>query len=176
MLISIVFLYVICWAPLLMFNVLHSFANTIPQKSWWHIPEQLHNEHKHLKTAFSLMAYFNRYLSQHSYSKELLSINILIDTIGNRIKIILHSFLVAWTHWFMDLCLRTFGKVSCLTSVVAANATFHWVLNNSRPHQQGLLASVIAEGTEIYPWLHSLPRTPPLIVLKIRMCLQQIRT
>ena len=101
MLISIVFLYVICWAPLLMFNVLHSFANTIPQKSWWHIPEQLHNEHKHLKTAFSLMAYFNRYLSQDSYFQEVLSIDhnlnqsIFIDTTGNKIKLRHILFLVA---------------------------------------------------------------------------------
>ena len=49
----------------------------------------------------------------------------------------------------MDLCRRIFGKASSSTSVVAANATYQWALNNSRPHQQELQASAIAEGTEI---------------------------
>ena len=52
MLIFVVLLYVVCWGPLLIFNVLQSFG---------HIGNYLLGVEKHLKTAFSLMAYFNRY-------------------------------------------------------------------------------------------------------------------
>lgn len=51
MLISIVFTYIICWTPLLTFNVLQAFG---------YIDDQLMGGAKHCKTIFSLMAYFNR--------------------------------------------------------------------------------------------------------------------
>ena len=41
----------LCWAPLLIFNVLQAFG---------YIDDFLMGTVKHLKTAFSLMAYFNR--------------------------------------------------------------------------------------------------------------------
>jgi hypothetical protein len=53
MLIFIVILFVACWAPLLIFNVLQSFGV---------IDTYLIGAVKYVKTALSLMAYFNRYL------------------------------------------------------------------------------------------------------------------
>ena len=53
MLIFIVVLFVACWGPLLLFNVLHSFG-LVGTYGF------LIGTEKHLKTAFSLMAYFNR--------------------------------------------------------------------------------------------------------------------
>ena len=52
MLIFIVILFVACWAPLLIFNVLQSFGI---------IDTYLIGAVKYVKTALSLMAYFNRY-------------------------------------------------------------------------------------------------------------------
>ena len=57
MLISIVLVYIICWGPLLTFNLLQSFG---------YINTFLLGTEKYLKTAFSLMAYFNRLV--HSYT------------------------------------------------------------------------------------------------------------
>ena len=54
MLIFIVVLFVVCWGPLLAFNVLQSFGLLGTQGL-------LFGTEKHLKTTFSLMAYFNRY-------------------------------------------------------------------------------------------------------------------
>ncbi len=51
MLIAIVVTYVICWGPLLIFNVLQAFG---------YIGDFLLGFEKHTKTAISLMAYFNR--------------------------------------------------------------------------------------------------------------------
>ena len=51
MLISIVVTYLLCWGPLLTFNVLQSFG---------FINSYLLGTEKHVKTVFSLMAYFNR--------------------------------------------------------------------------------------------------------------------
>ena len=51
MLIGVVTVYIVCWAPLLTFNLLQSFGV---------IDEFLLGTTKHLKTVFSLMAYFNR--------------------------------------------------------------------------------------------------------------------
>ena len=53
MLISIVLTFIICWAPLLIFNVLHAFAVVAPEG--WHTSSS-----KHLKSIFSLLAYCNR--------------------------------------------------------------------------------------------------------------------
>merc|ERR1719391_1435453 len=53
MLIFIVVLFVVCWGPLLAFNVLQSFGLLGTQGL-------LFGTEKHLKTTFSLMAYFNR--------------------------------------------------------------------------------------------------------------------
>ena len=53
MLISIVLTFIICWAPLLIFNVLHAFAVVAPDG--WH-----NSSSKHLKSIFSLLAYCNR--------------------------------------------------------------------------------------------------------------------
>ena len=52
MLIFIVILFIACWAPLLIFNVLQSFGI---------IDTYLIGAAKYVKTALSLMAYFNRY-------------------------------------------------------------------------------------------------------------------
>lgn len=54
MLISIVVVYIVCWGPLLTFNVLQSFG---------YIHNFLLGAEKHLKTTFSIMAYFNRFVS-----------------------------------------------------------------------------------------------------------------
>jgi len=51
MLISIVVVYILCWSPLLCFNVAQAFGA---------IPATLMGVYKHLKTIFSLLAYFNR--------------------------------------------------------------------------------------------------------------------
>ena len=51
MLISIVLTYIVCWSPLLVFNVLQSFG---------YINAFLLGGAKHAKTVFSLLAYFNR--------------------------------------------------------------------------------------------------------------------
>ena len=51
MLISIVITFVICWGPLLIFNVLQSFEI---------VGNFLIGMEKHLKSIFSLLAYFNR--------------------------------------------------------------------------------------------------------------------
>jgi hypothetical protein len=51
MLISIVVMFIVCWGPLLTFNVLQSFG---------YVGKYLLGTEKYLKTAFSLMAYFNR--------------------------------------------------------------------------------------------------------------------
>jgi len=51
MLISIVILFIVCWAPILVFNVLQSFGV---------IDFNLIGTNKYAKTTFSLMAYFNR--------------------------------------------------------------------------------------------------------------------
>merc|ERR1712227_796374 len=50
MLIMVVLIFIICWTPLLMFNILQSFQM---------IPTQLFGFLKHLKTTFSLLAYSN---------------------------------------------------------------------------------------------------------------------
>ena len=51
MLVLVVIIFIICWAPLLIFNVLQAFNI---------IPTQLFDNLKHLKTGLSLLAYFNR--------------------------------------------------------------------------------------------------------------------
>jgi hypothetical protein len=51
MLISIVVTFVICWGPLLIFNVLQAFG---------YIGNYLLGTEKHVKSIFSLLAYFNR--------------------------------------------------------------------------------------------------------------------
>ena len=51
MLVIVVLIFIACWTPLLVFNVLQSFDI---------IPPQLFGILKHLKTTFSLTAYFNR--------------------------------------------------------------------------------------------------------------------
>jgi hypothetical protein len=51
MLISIVILFVVCWAPLLIFNVLQAFGI---------VDNFLIGSVKYVKTTLSLMAYFNR--------------------------------------------------------------------------------------------------------------------
>ena len=58
MLISIVVVYIICWAPLLTFNLIQSFG---------YIDTHLMATEKHLKTAFSLMAYVNSCLNPIIY-------------------------------------------------------------------------------------------------------------
>lgn len=58
MLVLVVILFVVCWGPLLIFNVLHSFE---------HIGNYLLGVEKHLKTTFSLMAYFNSCLNPIIY-------------------------------------------------------------------------------------------------------------
>ena len=51
MLVLVIAIFIICWAPLLIFSVLQSFNI---------IPTQLFGALKHLKTGLSLAAYFNR--------------------------------------------------------------------------------------------------------------------
>ena len=51
MLVSIVVVFMFCWTPLLVFNVLQAFGA---------ISLQIGGAAKHVKTAFSLLAYFNR--------------------------------------------------------------------------------------------------------------------
>ena len=51
MLLMVVVLFIICWSPLLIFDVLQSFDI---------IPAQLFDEYKHVKTFASLLAYLNR--------------------------------------------------------------------------------------------------------------------
>lgn len=58
MLIAIVITYVVCWGPLLIFNVLQSFE---------YVGNYLMGFEKHAKTVFSLMAYFNSCLNPIIY-------------------------------------------------------------------------------------------------------------
>ena len=58
MLLVVVLVFIICWTPLLVFEVLQSFDV---------IPNQLFDHHKHIKTVFSLLAYFNRYRKRKMY-------------------------------------------------------------------------------------------------------------
>ena len=51
MLLMVVILFIVCWSPLLIFEVLQSFNV---------LPTQLFDEHKHIKTSASLLAYLNR--------------------------------------------------------------------------------------------------------------------
>lgn len=53
MLVAVVVLFAICWAPLLVDNVLTAYG-LLPRTS-------KDITHKHFNTAFHLMAYFNRY-------------------------------------------------------------------------------------------------------------------
>ncbi|CAB0008254.1 unnamed protein product [Nesidiocoris tenuis] len=55
MLVAVVIIFVICWGPLLVFNVLTSFEIVRPLQ-----PGPV----KYLKTVFHLMAYFNRSCTQ----------------------------------------------------------------------------------------------------------------
>ena len=56
MLISIVLTFVICWGPLLIFNVLQAFGVIGDTYGY------LLGIEKHLKSIFSLLAYFNRFV------------------------------------------------------------------------------------------------------------------
>jgi hypothetical protein len=60
MLLVVVLVFIICWTPLLVFEVLQSFDV---------IPNQLFDHHKHIKTVFSLLAYFNRYRKKENVPK-----------------------------------------------------------------------------------------------------------
>lgn len=51
MLVAVVVLFAICWAPMLVDNVLTAYG---------YLPRVKYGMHKHLNTAFQLMAYFNR--------------------------------------------------------------------------------------------------------------------
>ncbi len=58
MLVVIIAVFVVCWTPFLVFNVLQSF----------HVVDaQLRGVHKHLKTTFTLMAYLNSALNPIIY-------------------------------------------------------------------------------------------------------------
>lgn len=52
MLVAVVVLFAICWGPMLVDNVLTAYG---------YLPRLKGGTHKHLNTAFQLMAYFNRY-------------------------------------------------------------------------------------------------------------------
>jgi len=52
MLVAVVVLFAICWGPILIDNVLTAYG---------YLPRIKDGTHKHLNTAFQLMAYFNRY-------------------------------------------------------------------------------------------------------------------
>jgi len=54
MLVAVVVLFAICWAPMLVDNVLTAYG---------YLPRIKGGMHKHFNTAFQLMAYFNRYTS-----------------------------------------------------------------------------------------------------------------
>jgi len=58
MLLMVVCVFIVCWSPILIFNVLQSFDV---------IPTQLFDEYKHVKTSFSLLAYFNSCLNPIIY-------------------------------------------------------------------------------------------------------------
>ena len=68
MLLMVVVLFIICWSPLLIFNVLQSFDI---------IPAQLFDEHKHVKTFASLLAYLNRYKTIENNLENYLSFSCL---------------------------------------------------------------------------------------------------
>ena len=57
MLVAVVVLFVICWGPILVDNMLTSYG---------YIPRIKVGTYKHLNTAFQLMAYFNRYVDRLS--------------------------------------------------------------------------------------------------------------
>lgn len=52
MLVAVVVLFVICWGPILVDNMLTAYGL---------LPRVKTDMHKHLNTIFQLMAYFNRY-------------------------------------------------------------------------------------------------------------------
>ena len=54
MLLIIVFMYIFCWGPLLVFNVLQAFD--VVGDTYGYVMDG----HKHAKTVFSLLAYLNR--------------------------------------------------------------------------------------------------------------------
>lgn len=51
MLVAVVVLFVICWGPILVDNMLTAYG---------YMPHEKAGTYKHLNTAFQLMAYFNR--------------------------------------------------------------------------------------------------------------------
>lgn len=67
MLVAVVVLFAICWGPILIDNVLTAYG---------YLPRIKGGTHKHLNTAFQLMAYFNRYegstLKLHSWESLIL--------------------------------------------------------------------------------------------------------
>ena len=56
MLVVIVVVFVVCWTPLLLINILQSLGT---------ISLQIHGWAKHCKTVSSLLAYLNRYTHTH---------------------------------------------------------------------------------------------------------------
>lgn len=72
MLVAVVVLFVICWGPILVDNMLTSYG---------YLPRIKVGTYKHLNTAFQLMAYFNRYVDKtihfttHRYVARLHSLN-----------------------------------------------------------------------------------------------------
>lgn len=55
MLVAVVVLFVICWGPILVDNMLTAYG---------YLPRIKVGTYKHLNTAFQLMAYFNRYVDK----------------------------------------------------------------------------------------------------------------
>lgn len=106
MLVAVVVLFAICWAPMLIDNVLTAYGV---------FPRIKHGAHKHFNTAFQLMAYFNRYVLEFDWEIKLTGVVNLKPTSSQVLRAIFPS--------------RSRVDVDCLVGIVRKLA-----LSVEKPH------------------------------------------